>query len=114
MLNSQDEIMNFIRKSFFRNSLDNLYRLNCSNGLFDHFDMIRKWILELLESVCLLHERGLAHGGIKASNIFVNQDTNKIYLTDFGFGRKNELIHRKLRERELTIPPEKPENLAYL
>ncbi|KAL4498632.1 hypothetical protein ABPG72_019750 [Tetrahymena utriculariae] len=86
--NKGDEVMNYVRRGFYRYTIDEMYKLNSSfqgQGVLNRFDLIQKWITQLIEALTLLHERGLYHGGIKASNVFVDENSNQIRLIDFGF-----------------------------
>ncbi|KAL4449318.1 hypothetical protein ABPG74_015700 [Tetrahymena malaccensis] len=86
--NKNDEVINYIRRGFYRYTIDEMYKLNSSfkgQGVLNRFDLIQKWISQLIEALSLLHERGLYHGGVKASNVFVDENSNQIRLIDYGF-----------------------------
>ncbi|EAR97268.1 MORN repeat protein (macronuclear) [Tetrahymena thermophila SB210] len=86
--NKNDEVMNYVRRGFYRYTIDEMYKLNSSfkgQGVLNRFDLIQKWIDQLIEALSLLHERGLYHGGVKASNIFVDENSNQIRIIDYGF-----------------------------
>ncbi len=53
-----------------------------------------EWFKQVLNAVCYLHERGVAHMDLKLENIVLNRETDVIKLIDFGqakvFKKKGE------------------------
>lgn len=63
---------------------------------------VMNWILCLTDTVCFLHNRGLAHGNIKPSTVLFSSD-NRVFLSDFtqfhaevcGSAADNDSFHKE-------------------
>ena len=62
----------------------------------DALDEAINWLRDIVDAVCYLHDRGLAHLDLKSNNVLISED-RKAILMDFGFLKRCEkLIERYL------------------
>jgi len=46
-------------------------------------------VIEMLEAIEVVHDRGYIHRDVKASNFVLSQDTKKVFIVDFGLAKKH-------------------------
>lgn len=46
-------------------------------------------VIEMLEAIEEVHDRGYIHRDVKASNFVLSQDTKKVFIVDFGLAKKH-------------------------
>jgi serine/threonine protein kinase len=58
----------------------------------DHLDMakIKKYVKRLLEILCVVHSRGIAHSDVKPENIIINTQNDNVMLVDWGLSHSLE------------------------
>jgi len=81
------EVENFNTRKYFRSELmsDDLYNYyNISKDSSKDIDTLLSIICQLIHALHCLHNIGIVHGDLKQENIFIDNETKKIKLADFG------------------------------
>lgn len=67
----------------------------------DHFTNLQAYdiLLQMLDSIEILHDKGYIHRDIKPTNFVIGIDERKVYMVDFGLAKKH------LNEEGVPISP---------
>lgn len=77
--NRFDEVVNLVRGRYFTIPLRSFLE---TQQALPTIPSVTAMILELIEAVGILHERGASHGSIKPENIFVDERTRHLVIVD--------------------------------
>ena len=69
-------------------------------------NIIKRWVIQLLIGIEFLHDHNIIHRDLKLKNIFINANTSKIIIGDFGICKKTPNLTSTIVGTQLYMAPE--------
>ncbi len=85
-------------------SLDQLLRDRCGRGEKLSCETVAEWGLQAAEALAHAHARGVIHRDVKPSNLMIDADEGRVWLTDFGLAKKLDDVTLSLTGALLGTP----------
>jgi WNK lysine deficient protein kinase len=67
--------------------------------------VIKKWCIQILKGLDIMHEQHVAHRDLKCNNIFISSNTGTVYIGDFGLANRSHTnFHSVIGTPEYMAP----------